>query len=305
MGSSIGSKKWFFYINSFWGNGGKRPVKAWILIATMIHRCCPICETNNLSFNRSPFSKNEWNIKKCITCGFVYLENSPHYKDFEEKYAWEKTSAIETLNRKSDNSLFYLISKLIKKFRNKYIKSDKLIDLVNRYFYPGNVLDIGCGGGEVLFRLNKTYMPFGVEISKHLSHQAHQYAISRGGAVKNTHALVGLDSFREDFFEGVIMSAFLEHEINPLDVLKKTLRVLKPGGCLIIKVPNYSSINRIVRGNKWCGFRFPDHVNYWTPSSLIKVLKGVGFNIVRFNRGDRIPTNDNMWVVAGKLSIIK
>ena len=270
-----------------------------------IHRCCPICRTNNISSDRSPFSKNGWNIKQCITCGFVYLENSPHYKDFEEKYAWEKTSAIETLNRKSDGPLFFLISKLIKKFRNKYIKSDKLIGLVNGYFNPGNVLDVGCGGGGVLSRLNKIYRPFGIEISKQLSHQAHQYAFSCGGVVKNTNALEGLDSFKEDLFEGVIMSAFLEHEIDPTEVLKKTLRVLKPGGSLIIKVPNYSSINRVFRGNKWCGFRFPDHVNYWTPVSLIKLLKGVGFNIVRFKMVDRIPTNDNMWVVADKPSIIK
>jgi hypothetical protein len=53
-------------------------------------------------------------------------------------------------------------------------------------------------------------------------------------------------------------------------------------------------------GQKWCGFRYPDHVNYWTPKTLNKIIKETGFEIVRFNFGDRFPTSDNMWLIARK-----
>jgi hypothetical protein len=65
-------------------------------------------------------------------------------------------------------------------------------------------------------------------------------------------------------------------------------------------VPNYGYLNRIVMGQKWGGFRYPDHVNYWTPETLIKIIRDTGFQIVRFKIWDRFPTSDNMWLVARK-----
>ena len=84
------------------------------------------------------------------------------------------------------------------------------------------------------------------------------------------------------------------------NVLQKILRILRSGAHLIIKVPNYVCLNRVIMGKKWCGFRYPDHVNYWTPKTLIKIISDTGFQIVRFNIRDRFPTSDNMWLVARK-----
>jgi predicted SAM-dependent methyltransferase len=116
----------------------------------------------------------------------------------------------------------------------------------------------------------------------------------------NRNALDALGQFESDWFSGIIMHTYLEHEANPKEVLKATGRVLRKGGALIIKVPNYASINRRFRGKKWCGFRFPDHVNYFTPQSLRQMLADTGFKVRRMNFADRLPTSDNMWAVAGK-----
>jgi hypothetical protein len=78
------------------------------------------------------------------------------------------------------------------------------------------------------------------------------------------------------------------------NVLQKILRILRSGAHLFIKVLNYGCLNRIVMGKKWCGFRYPDHVNYWTPGTLIKIIRDTGFQIVRFNIWDRFSTSDNM-----------
>lgn len=36
-------------------------------------------------------------------------------------------------------------------------------------------------------------------------------------------------------------------------------------------------------GAKWCGFRFPDHVNYFSSRSLRSLAEGVGLAYVRTN----------------------
>ena len=69
---------------------------------------------------------------------------------------------------------------------------------------------------------------------------------------------------------------------------------------IVIKVPNYASINRSVRGPKWAGFRWPDHVNYFTPSTLRKMADKAGFGIRRMGLADRFPLSDSMYAVLSK-----
>jgi hypothetical protein len=80
--------------------------------------------------------------------------------------------------------------------------------------------------------------------------------------------------------------------------LTKLRRKLKSGGALIVKVPNFACWNRLVRGARWCGLRFPDHVNYFTPRTLWDMLKRAGFRVARFSLRDRFPLSDNMWVLC-------
>ena len=104
--------------------------------------------------------------------------------------------------------------------------------------------------------------------------------------------------FAPEFFTGVIMSSFLEHEPNLVGTLLAARQIMRPGARLIVKVPNYASWNRALRGAKWCGFRFPDHVNYFTPDVLRTVVARTGFRILRFGLLEHFPTSDNMWLLA-------
>jgi len=259
-----------------------------------IHRICPLCGTDNKERPALLFSEDAWLLKKCAKCSFVYLENPPHYEKFEDEFAWEKTSE-KKLRTKNKSSLSLLFGKVVKKLRR-----DKLSVLINQYCRSGNVLDIGCGEGKILSRLNEKYTPYGIEISRALAQKAHHYFVLRGGMVIQKDALSGLSEFAGNYFEAVIMSAYLEHELFPKEILRETVRVLKPAGCLIIKVPNFGSVNRLIKDKKWCGFRFPCHVNYYTPATLQKALKEAGLQLARFNFFDRLPTSDNMWTIATK-----
>jgi SAM-dependent methyltransferase len=265
-----------------------------------IHRLCPLCGTDNEKVKPSVYSKDEWIIKKCAKCKLVYLENPPAYEELEETYAWEKTSHQVAEEKKKKESALRQGVRAIERYKDRLIRRDKLIDLAKQYFPAGHVIDVGCGGGEVMFRLDKKLIPFGIEVSKQLSNRAHKIAEDRGGRVFCGNALLGLDTFENDFFTAAIMSAYFEHESAPREVLRKIRRILQPGAPLVIKVPNYGCLNRIFTQKKWCGFRYPDHVNYWTPKTLKKIIGDTGFEVVRFNFWDRLPVSDNMWLIARK-----
>jgi hypothetical protein len=72
--------------------------------------------------------------------------------------------------------------------------------------------------------------------------------------------------------------------------------LLTDDAVVIVKMPNYASINRHVTGRKWCGFRLPDHVNYYTPRTLVALAARAGFK-VSFGLLGRQPLSDNMWAV--------
>ena len=118
--------------------------------------------------------------------------------------------------------------------------------------------------------------------------------------VINAPAIEGLAALENDSVSGVVMRSFLEHEHQPRSLLTEIARVLAPGGAAIVKVPNYGSLNRIVMGPRWCGFRFPGHVNYFTPGTLRSMVEQADLAVVRFGPTDRFPLSDNMWMVAAR-----
>jgi SAM-dependent methyltransferase len=173
-----------------------------------------------------------------------------------------------------------------------------LLTLTEQLVPPGDVLDVGCSDGRQLADLGPRHIPHGIEVSKALAARALAVVAPRGGKIVRANALEGLAQLPAGRFSGVWMHSFLEHEIEPLATLRAAARVLRPDGRLILKMPNYASVNRRVRGARWCGFRFPDHVNYFTPASLRTMVEAAGLRVVRMNFTDRLPTSDNMWLVA-------
>lgn len=228
----------------------------------------------------------------------VYLENPPSYAQLEGDLAWERTFVAETVQRRKRNPWLYKLSRIPKSVAQKLLKRDKLLTFAMKYLPPGPILDVGCAGGHTLANFPSAYVPFGIEISHELSQIANSRFTPRGGSVVQADALTGLAHFPRHEFTGVIMTSFLEHEKNPAEALLQAKRVLRFDGKLIVKVPNYASWNRKLRGKRWCGFRFPDHVNYFTPALLRRLLEENGFSIVRFGLVDRLPTSDTMWLVA-------
>lgn len=263
------------------------------------HRSCPLCRSDNRSVRPHKLSNSGWTVKACPACGLVYLENVPFYESLAEERAWEKSSKVEEALRQRRQGLQDRISKSTR-LRLRFPRKN-VLGLLKRYASDGRVLDVGCGNAGYMLQMEARHQPCGIEVSKRLADEGQRNLSRRGGFVLHTPALEGLGRLPSDAFTAVVMRAYLEHEYRPAEALAESFRVLRPSGLLIVKVPNYGSLNAAVMGKRWCGVRLPDHANYFTPRTLAAMVRGAGYRIARFDwLSFRQPTSDNMWLLARK-----
>lgn len=263
----------------------------------VVRRDCPLCGVDDAVPIRG-YGVDIWRLVRCGGCGFAYLDRAPDYAALHDVMAWEKTGAVELERRAEIRPISFRLSRATR-LRMALLPRKQMSDLVARHATPGNVVDLGCGTGWHLARLPPVYIPFGIEISAEAAAEADRALRQRGGGALNQPALLGLRSFADGFFSAATLRSYLEHELQPRAVLRELWRTLMPGGVAIVKVPNYGSLNRRVTGHKWCGFRYPDHLNYFTPKSLRAMAEDAGYR-VRFGLTDRLPTSDNFYAVLIK-----
>ncbi len=109
--------------------------------------------------------------------------------------------------------------------------------LIKDLLLPGNpksILDIGCGTGETLTFLKKSFPKaklFGVDASN----QAVKYTKARGHHAKMANALHL--PFPAKSFDAVLLLDVIEHIKNDAAVIKEAKRILKPDGVIVVTVP--------------------------------------------------------------------
>jgi 2-polyprenyl-3-methyl-5-hydroxy-6-metoxy-1,4-benzoquinol methylase len=277
---------------------------------TQLHeRTCPLLDAEAPT-DALPYAPPPWDLRQCRETGFVFLRNAPTYERLTEEFAWESTYRNESKARSQAEPIRYAISTFIKSLRSR-LKRNKVVDLTveSVLAVPSReavrLLDVGCGWGqllgEVLERLpaqrRRACRPMGIEISTELARLSQEALAPLGGACLHASALEGLTRCDPDSLDVVVMASFLEHEVQPLDVLRQCAVKLAPGGRVIVKVPNYASWNRSLRGARWCGFRWPDHVNYFTPDTLRAIAIKAGLHVQRLDWSDRFPLSDSLYAV--------
>jgi methionine biosynthesis protein MetW len=96
------------------------------------------------------------------------------------------------------------------------------------------VLDLGCGDGQLLAELasNKHCYVRGIEIND----QAVSECVRRGLPVYHGDMIEGMGTFRDAFFDLVILSQTLQQTASPPQVIHEMLRV---GHSAIISFPNF------------------------------------------------------------------
>lgn len=127
---------------------------------------------------------------------------------------------------------------------------------------PGHdVLDLGCGPGNLLERLSGRRV-VGVDLSETLLGQARTRLGSRPGFELRRAAAEELP-FPDASFDRIVCSEVLEHVISPGSVIAEIRRVARPGARVVLTLPNEGLINAtkkvvIALGIKsWIAGRYP------------------------------------------------
>ena len=286
-----------------------------LLLSTTNECYCPILGRCT-NVRETAFSRGPWRIVQCCETGFVFLQNPPEYESLEEDFAWDKTTVVERDRRRREEPVLSRISAFTKTIRQYCLpKHDKLFKLSEQGMAKQptestrsfTIVDVGCGEGKQLASIAErlsarglSVVPLGIEISTKLAQVANHRLEMLGGGSLASSAIGGVQRLPSGSVDLFLMSSFLEHEARPLELLRAVSERLTDNGRVVLKVPNFSCWNRLIRGAKWCGFRYPDHVNYFTPDSLSALSSNAGLVVIRQNFVDRSPLSDNMYAVLGK-----
>jgi len=253
-----------------------------------------------------------WDVRECLETGIVFLANPPEQERFQDEFAWEVTHAEESARRQREEPLVYAVSRAFKAVRARWLKRDKLVGIVGeiarrRACGPVRLVDIGCSDaglfGRLIARLPPALAarvePLGIEISTQLAAVANERLRRHGGRCIHAAGIEGLRTLPEASVDVVILSCVLEHELEPATLLSGCRDRLAGDGAVVVKVPNYACLARRFRGRRWCGYRWPDHVNYFTPRTLAATAGRAGLRVVRMGLGDRSPLSDSLYAVLG------
>lgn len=178
------------------------------------------------------------------------------------------------------------------------------VNLCKKYFKKfGKILDFGAGAGLHSWLLSNNYFEvYGIDIDNFgdfdgntretLNMSRDQKLLWKKLMNKNNLNLShysGKIPFENNFFDGVIASAVIEHipNKNRKFYLKEILRVLKPGGYLLVsRLPRkYSYTEALCRL-----FGLGHHQELFTKNESIKMLNAQGFKIEKFWITDFFPS---------------
>ncbi len=153
----------------------------------------------------------------------------------------------------------------------------------------GRFLDIGCGDGSITSKIAEmTGMePSGVDVS------GEAVRMAKGRGINAVHSDLGKGlPYGKGSFDAVFCGDTLEHVYGTLELLREIRRVLRPGGCLVLTVPNtgawynrfflligwlpaFLESSEVPVGNPF--FRESDgHVRAFTKKSLSELLSKAG-----------------------------
>lgn len=150
---------------------------------------------------------------------------------------------------------------------------------------PSTVLDCGAGTGALSQALIRALpVPFAltaIDVSPRMLEQAETVLRGMHTKVSMRQADAAALPFDDDTFDMVMTAHMIEHLTDPAVALREMVRVLKPGGRLVVCVTRRTLLGMIIH-LKW-------HTHRMTPDQVRRYLKNTGLQNIESLTFERAP----------------
>lgn len=231
---------------------------------------CPWCgnrtDHSYLEVKDLFLSKEDFQILKCDQCGLLFTTPRPS-PDVIGKYYLSTDYYSHQQNKKG------LVPRIYESVKSLNIKKKASYALCG--LPKGKLLDIGCGVGDFLCHVKALgWEVAGIEPSE----SARSIASERLGFLP----LLPSESavFPDHSFDVITLWHVLEHVDDLKSQTSELKRLLKPGGRLVIALPNFQSFDCQYYKQNWAAWDVPRHLNHFSPDVIQSIICSLDFKFL-------------------------
>jgi 2-polyprenyl-3-methyl-5-hydroxy-6-metoxy-1,4-benzoquinol methylase len=242
----------------------------------------------------------EWSLRRCPRCRSVWVDPRPSEDEFGAIYPATYLTHDEAGVAESRRLLPAPVTRLIRIGWFGYNASDasrteQFVGWMMGAALPfvrelvagdiaglaardhGRLLDVGCGNGGFL----RTMAALGWDVhGVEPDPTAARVATEALGPVVH-HGGIETAPYADRSFDVITMKHVIEHVYEPMTTLTHCVRLIRPGGKLVLLTPNARSLGGWMFGADWLGWDVPRHVFVFSPAAITTVLNAAGFERVR------------------------
>lgn len=218
-------------------------------------------------------------LKQCPRCGLGWWDWPP----FDPATFYDRSYFQGASQSKGYDDYAALEIGVAQTARSRLRRLARILDRGRRSVGEGlqsqRLLELGCGTGVFLAAARQAgWQVEGLEVSAY----AAQRASERGLAV--TTLPVENAQPTPDAYDCVALWDVIEHVRDPAAVLCAAGRALRPGGVLALSTGDVTSLCAMLTGPRWHLFNLPEHLFFFSPAALRRLLAQAGCHIVHVTR---------------------
>ncbi len=231
---------------------------------------CPICQSQHIeSFLESKdytVSGEYFKIVQCRNCDFLFTNPRPSAKEAGAYYQSDNYISHSNTNKGLVNKMYHWVRNITLKQKTNWIEP---------YHQANELLDIGCGNGHFLKACKERgWEVMGMELDSKTAEQARKYT-----QTTIVNQLSEIDA--EKKFQLISLWHVLEH-VYELDEYFQFFKThIKPGGKLLLALPNPKSHDADTFKSFWAAYDVPRHIHHFTPKSIELLSKKYGFKLIK------------------------
>jgi SAM-dependent methyltransferase len=232
---------------------------------------CPVCGSSDihplLTAKDHSVSGEEFVIWQCQSCTLRFTQDVPDESSIGPYYQSQDYISHSNTSKGLLNKLYQAV--------RKFTLGQKSGLVISRTTNHGRILDIGAGIGAFLNEMKgKGWDIEGIEPDYGARQQAKNlFAID----LKPTPELQHIP---HNSFDAITLWHVLEHVESLQDYVALLKQLLKKNGKIFIAVPNYSSLDADLYGNRWAAYDVPRHLYHFTPRSIDVLVQKHGMKII-------------------------